>query len=51
MHATLRPGRDFAALEARRLEVGKLFARGHPQAEIVRRLKVSRPTAHRWYRA
>jgi hypothetical protein len=51
MHATLRPGRDFAALEARRLEVGKLFARRHPQAEIVRRLKVSRPTAHRWYRA
>jgi transposase len=51
MDATLRPRRDFAALEARRLEAAKLFAQGHPQAEIVRRLKVSRPTAHRWYRA
>lgn len=51
MDATLRPRRDFAALEARRLQAAQLFAQGHPQAEIVRRLKVSRPTAHRWYRA
>jgi transposase len=51
MDTTFRPRRDFAALEARRLEAAQLFAQGHPQAEIVRRLKVSRPTAHRWYRA
>lgn len=51
MDMTLRPRRDFAALEARRMEAARLFAHGHPQAEIVRRLKVSRPTAHRWDRA
>ncbi len=51
MDATLRPRRDFAALEARRFEAARLFAQGHRQAEIVRHLKVSRPTAHRWYRA
>jgi transposase len=51
MNTTLRPRRDFAALEARRGEAAQLFAQGHPQAEIVRRLKVSRPTAHRWYQA
>ena len=47
----LRPRRDFVALEARRLQAAKLFAQGYPQSEIVHRLKVSRPTAHRWYRA
>jgi len=31
------------------MQAGQLFARGHRQAEIVRRLRVSRPTAHRWY--
>jgi hypothetical protein len=46
MDATLRPWLDFAALEARRLNAGNLFAQGHPQPEIVRRLKVSRPAAH-----
>jgi transposase len=51
MDATLRPRRDFSALEARRWEAAKLFSQGHRQAEIVRRLQVSRPTAHRWYRA
>jgi transposase len=51
MDATVQPRRDFAALEARRWEAAQLFAQGHAQAEIVRRLKVSRPTAHRWYRA
>jgi transposase len=51
MEQTLRPRRDFAALEARRLQAAKLFAQGHPQAEIVRRFGVSRPTAHRWYQA
>lgn len=51
MTTTLRPRRDFVALEARRMEAARLFRRGHPQAEIARRLKVSRPTAHRWYGA
>ncbi len=51
METTLRPRRDFAALEARRIEAAKLFAQGHPQAEVVRRFHVSRPTAHRWYQA
>ncbi len=43
--------RDFAALKARRMQAAKLLAQGHPQHEIVRRLRVSRPTAHRWYHA
>jgi transposase len=43
------PRRDFAALKARRMKAAKLFEQGHPQAEAVRRLGVSRPTAHRWY--
>jgi transposase len=51
MSTMLRSRRDFAALEARRKEAAQLFAQGHPQAEIVRRFHVSRPTAHRWYRA
>ena len=49
MEQTLRPRRDFAALEVRRLRAAQLFAQGHRQAEIVRRLRVSRPSAHRWY--
>ena len=38
MQTTLRPRRDFAALEARRMEAARLFQQGHPQAEVVRRL-------------
>lgn len=49
MPTTLRPPRDFAALEARRMEAAEWFGQGYPQAEIVRRFRVSRPTAHRWY--
>lgn len=51
MEQTPRPRRDFAALEVRRMRAARLFAQGHPQAEIVRRFRVSRPTAHRWYQA
>lgn len=51
METTLRPRRDFAALEARRMRAARFFEQGHPQAEIVRRFHVSRPTAHRWYQA
>jgi len=49
MDTTIRPRRDFKALEDRRFEAGSLFSQGKFQAEIVRRLDVSRPTAHRWY--
>ena len=51
MDTTLRPRRDFAALEARRMQAARLFARGHRQAEVARRFRVSRPTAHRWYQS
>ena len=40
---------DIAALEARRFEAARLFARGASQATIVERFGVSRQTAHRWY--
>ena len=33
------------------MQAARLFEQGHRQAEVVRRLRVSRPTAHRWYRA
>ncbi len=51
MEQTLRPRRDFVALEVRRMQAARLFAQGHPQAEVVRRFRVSRPSAHRWYQA
>ncbi len=38
-----------AALEARRFAAARLFARGMAQAVVMRRLGVSRQTAHRWY--
>ena len=40
---------DFAALEARRFEAARLFARGASQATVVARFGVSRQTAHRWF--
>lgn len=45
-----RPG-DLAALEARRLKAGGLFARGKTRAQVARELGVSRMSAGRWYRA
>lgn len=42
--------RDFAALEARRLEGARLLKRKVPQAEVARRLAVSRQTASDWAR-
>src|SRR5712691_7344939 len=51
MAPTLRTRRDFAALEARRQRAAQLFARGQRQADVVRRLRVSRETASRWYEA
>jgi transposase len=46
-----RGGRDFQALEQRRLRAGRRFARGASQAEIARELGVSHQTASRWYAA
>jgi transposase len=51
MTTSTRPRRDFQALEARRFQAAELFRQGHPQAEIMRRLKVSRQTASRWHAA
>src|SRR6266851_3334051 len=44
-----RGRRRMAALEARRFAAARLFARGMAQAVVMRRLAVSRQTAHRWY--
>lgn len=51
MKTFIRPRRDFGALKARRMTAAKLFPQGHPQAEVVHRLAVSRQTASRWYAA
>src|SRR5437899_3424640 len=44
-----RGRRRMAALEARRFEAARLFTQGASQAAVMRRLRVSRQTAHRWY--
>ncbi len=43
--------RDFAALEARRFQAARLFARGASQAAVARALGVTPMTACRWYRS
>lgn len=43
--------RDFAALEARRLQAARLFARGASQGDVAKALEVSRVSAHHWYHA
>src|SRR5258705_13485296 len=43
--------RDFAALEARRYEAARLFARGQSQAAVARTLGATRAAAHRWFHA
>lgn len=43
--------RDFAALEARRMEAARLFARNVSQHEVARQLGVSVTAAHRWFHA
>src|SRR3989475_11164653 len=43
--------RDFAALEARRYEAARLFARGDTHASVARTLGATRAAAHRWYHA
>jgi transposase len=45
------PRRDLKALERRRKQAARLFAKGTvPQASIARELKVSRMSVSRWYR-
>lgn len=41
--------RDFGALEKRRFEAAKLFEQGLSQAEVARRIGVSRESSRRWY--
>src|SRR2546429_4662009 len=43
--------RDFAALEARRFQAARLFAKGESQGAVARALGVTPVTAHHWYHA
>ena len=40
---------DYATEQARRIEAGRCFARGLSQAQVARRLDVSRQSASRWF--
>jgi transposase len=51
MFTPVRPRRDFAALEARRMQAAELFAQGHSPAAVVHRFHVSWQTATRWHHA
>jgi transposase len=52
MEKPYRPRRDFEGLEARRKQAARMFATGRlRQAEIARRLGVTRTSVHRWYQA
>jgi transposase len=42
---------DYATEQARRLAAGRCFAQGRSQAEVARRLQVSRQSASRWFQA
>jgi transposase len=51
MLAQRASGRDLQALERRRKQAARLFAKGTvPQASVARELKVSRMSVSRWYR-
>ena len=50
MQTTVRPRRDFQALESRRRRAARLFGHGESQALVARRLQVSRQSVSRWYR-
>jgi transposase len=43
--------RDRGRLERRRLQAAKLFAKGHTQAEVARKLEVSREAVRKWHAA
>jgi hypothetical protein len=53
MATTPRGQRDFAALEARRMEAARLFARNVSQHEVAHQLGVGKRHggAHRWFHA
>jgi transposase len=51
MTTPARSRRDFAALEARRFQAARLFARGTSQGAVARALGVTPVTAHHWYHA
>jgi transposase len=51
MVATRGTQRDFAALEARRMDAARLFARKVSQHAVARQLGVSVAAAHRWFHA
>ncbi len=44
-----KPRRDFAALETRRQQAGRLFSGHLPQATVARQLGVSRQSVSRWH--
>jgi transposase len=43
--------RDLAAMEARRLQAARLFARGESQGAVAKALGVTRVSAHHWFHA
>ena len=47
----VRERRDIKALEERRKKAGRMFAQYISQAEVARRLGVSRPAVHYWHLA
>lgn len=49
IHPSPSSERDRKALEQRRVKAAKFFEKGIRQAEVARRLKVSRAAAHYWY--
>lgn len=49
MATRIRPRRDFGALESRRKDAARLFARGESQAAVAELLQVSRQSVSRWY--
>ena len=49
IHPSPASQRDAKTLAVRRMKAGKLFKKGVRQAEIARRLKVSRAAVHYWY--
>ena len=49
MSPRVRPRRDFRALELRRRDAARRFARGESQAEVAHALSVSRQSVSRWY--
>ena len=47
--STVRPRRDFDAMQRRRKQAAKLFRKGKSQVDVARELEVSRQSVSRWY--